>query len=276
MKWKTFVDGLIPENKHQKTALIEKMAAFPNAPDLIWYPGSGADLVPLLLDVPNNPTGRRIYRVDQKPDKTPLLFWMNDYGESFRNFPEDELLGKNFIPNYGNLWESYMASVDIGANAERYRSDRNVSITLFTATVKNQLEGAHARKETGDEYLVCFSSCESESLFEKVISFYCLQLFMVILVGHSDFSKKRNGLDHYLDLPARISEMKDQVGEVVFWCVDRYGQKDSKPIATSLKDYEYIGGPLNWGWSPARLYAKPGTDYLREKRHFRDVKSWRK
>jgi hypothetical protein len=29
------------------------------SPDIYWYLGSGTDLAPLILDVPNNPTGER-------------------------------------------------------------------------------------------------------------------------------------------------------------------------------------------------------------------------
>lgn len=276
MDWKNFLSKLQPETEHQGDTLLKKLSAFQTSPDIFWYPGSGQDLVPLLLDVPNNPTHRRLYRVNQEPEEKPLLYWMNDHSKSLSHFPEDGSLGKELAPQYSGLWKEYNATVSISKNREHYRFDENIMITLFAANVSNREQGVHTRRDTGDEYLVCFSYCDSELLLEKIFAPYSLHLSIIALIKQGGFSGQREDFDQYVDLPNKVTKLKKQVGIVDFWCIDLYGQNNEKmPIARSLREYKYIGGPLPWGWPPARLYGRPGISYSRETRTCRVGKSWR-
>jgi hypothetical protein len=287
MDWTNFLSNLQPETEHQGNTLLKELLTFQTSPDIFWYPGSGRDLVPLLLDVPNNPTRKRLYRVNQKSEEKPFLYWMNDYYEGFRRFPEDNLLGKKLEPGYGDgygeLWQEYNASVSIGKNRERYLiknnwADENTMITLFTANVRNweQSNHTHTRKKTGDEYLVCFSPCDSELLLEKIFAPHNFQLSMVALIAQGAFSMQRGGFNQYVDLPDRVIELKEHVGIVDFWCIDQHGQRypERVPTAGSLREYEYIGGPLSWGYPPSRLYGRPGVLYSRETRLVRVGRGW--
>jgi len=274
MDWTHFLKGLQPNTHYQGNALLARLSSFQTAPDVFWYPGSGRDLTPLLLDVPNNPIRRRLYRTDQECEGKPFLYWMNDYCGDLEDFPEVNLLGNELVPEYGNLWNEYNSTVSIGEKKECYRFDRDVMITLFTANVKNREQGGHARKETGDEYLVCFSSCDSELLLRKIFQPYCCHLSIVALIRQGGFSGQRDGFGQYVDLPDRVTEFEEQVGKVDFWCIDSQGQNEELPIAPALQEYEYIGGPLPWGWRPARLYGRPGVFYSRERRSCRVGKSW--
>ncbi len=276
MNWNDFLNGLKPKNEHQESVLLEKLKNFPSSPDIFWYPGSGKDMVPLLLDVPNNPTHRRLYRINQSPKEKPFLYWMNDYCENLNDFPEDHLLGQKLVPEYNDLWEENASTVVIGKNKEQYRFDNNITITLFTACVKNQIEGKHSRGETGDEYLICFSSCESERLLKKVFAPYHFHLSIIALIRQGAFSGQRSNFHSYTNLPDSVVKLEEKIGIVNFWAIDLYGQNDEKmPLAKSLSEYEYIGGPLKWGWPPARLYGRPGISYSRENRSERKGTSWR-
>ncbi len=275
MDWKNFLKDLRPEIINRETSLLEKLSRFESAPDLFWYPGSGKDFVPLLLDVPHNPTGRRLYRTDSEPEEKPVLFWMNDHDRSLKDFPDYGLLGKSFSPPYEELWKTYDAEISLGSRKEIYRFNKDITITLFSAKVKNRNQGAHDRSESGDEYLICFSPCDSEQLFEEVFAPYRFHLAFVALIAQGGFSKQRSGFNQYIDLPNRVTDLKNYVGAVDFWCIDLYGQKREMPAAPSLQEYEYIGGPLPWGWPPSRLYGRAGIQYSRERRPHRVGNSWR-
>lgn len=276
MNWTNFMNNLQPDTSNQGRILLDRLSIFQSAPDIFWYPGSGQDLVPLLLDVPNNPTHRRLCRIDQKSQEKPFLYWMNDCSKILNDFPGDSLLGQELVPEYSELWEEYNATVSIGKSRERYLFKGNITITLFTANVKNQEQGIHNREKTGDEYLVCFSTCDSESLLENIFAPYCFHLSIIALIKQGGFSGQRSGFNQYRDLPNRVVNLEKQVGAVDFWVIDLYGQDDEKmPDVQCLSKYKYIGGPLRWGWPPARLYGKSGIVYSHEKRVCRVGRSWR-
>jgi len=287
MDWTNFLSNLKPVNNHQGRILLDRISNFPTAsdmlklpccptaPDIFWYPGSGKDMVPLLLDVPNNPTNRRLYRINQKSEEKPLLFWMNDYCESLKDFPDDSLLGQELVPEYRKLWEEYGGTISIGKNKESYLFDDNITITLFTANVRNKSEGIHSREETGDEYLICFSSCDTDLLLRKIFAPYRFHLSMIALIKQNSHASQGRRFAPYTDLPDRMAKLEKKMGPVDFWVIDRYGQNDEMPTAKSLGEYEYIGGPLPWGWSPARLYGRLGISYSRENRPCRRDSSWR-
>jgi hypothetical protein len=213
----------------------------------------------------------------------PILFWMNDRSSYSKDFPNNNLLGREIVPSYSKLWNSYGSRLTIGNSKECYSFEGNIQITLFTANVRNKEQGVHSRVKSGDTYLICISYCDSELLLEKVFSSYGLHLYMIALIKQGGFSGQRQNFQHYTDLPEKVTQLEKQIGKVDFWVIDEYGQNRYRfelghnkkmPIARSLRDYEYIGGPLRWGWPPARLFGKPGVEYSPEKRPFRKGRSW--
>ena len=224
-------------------------------PDICWYPGSGTDLVPLLLDVPVNPTGRRLLRMDHLQEEEPLLYWMNDYGETLGQFPEDDLLGKEFVPKYDELWKEHKATATVGSAKECYRFGSNGKLTLFTVTVRNRNQGAHTRPESGDEYLVCFSNGESEELLKSVFATYRFHLHAVMLIKQGGFSMQRRDFNQYEDLPNLIATLSEAIGEVNNWIIDGHGLENGLPRAKSLKSCKNVGKLNNWGWESTELFT---------------------
>ncbi len=302
MDWQTFWQNLRNQalDAQQGDSLLEQLASFDQPLDAFWYPGSGDDLTPLMLDVPNNPAGRRLLRLNGKPQSNPVLFWMNDYSEDYQHFPGDDLLGRHWKSCYPELWEEYQARAVFGRQRERYRLNQDIVITLFTVTVYNQDQGAHDRDAGGDEYLVCFAHCTSEQFLEQVIGPLNIHLWAVALIRQGGCSGQL-GRGHYFGLPmdigsvvvkqavyrARIAGKVNEQGRIPredwhkervdYWLIDHQGQdKNGQPECfVELSDYQQVGGPLPWGWPPMRIYAKPGTVYTREPRPERRGISWR-
>ncbi|SJM93175.1 hypothetical protein CRENPOLYSF2_3120002 [Crenothrix polyspora] len=279
MYWHDFLNSLESESIDPDITLLLRLASMQTTPDIYWYPGSGTDLTPLLLDVPNNPLQRRLFRVNQESEERPLLLWMNDNHYTLEYFPDQSLLGKFLPPSFREIWKEYGASVTLGKHKECYRLPGRRKLTLFTAIVKNQGQGIHDREE-GDEYLVCFSSCNSVFLLHEIFIKYNFHLFFVALIaqdlfGHREkgFSRHKEGFCQYL-LPNLI--INGSKREVDFWAIDIYGQDEEVMAFMGLGEYEYIGGPINWGWPPSRLFGRPGVSYLREQRPYRFETNWSK
>jgi len=273
--WQTLLRRLRPRSASQGDQLLRKLASFSFAPDIFWYPGSGADLTPLLLDVPDNPLCRRLLRIDQKSQGRPFLLWMNDYSKSLENYPDSCVRDDDMVSDYRNLWHEYCSTATYTGKLERYSFDEEIRISLFTVVVKNKEQGVHQRKMTGDEYLVCFSNCDSEILLERLFAHYQIHLSVIALIRQGGFSGQKIGFDQYIDLPERVIDYRHKLGLAEFWVIDRYGQDDKRrPAADSLKGYSYEGGPLCWGWPPARLFASGPTSYTRTTRPYRHGRSW--
>ena len=82
------------------------------------YPGSGADLAPLLLLPPGGPYGKRPFLRDE-PGEDQLVLWMVD------NLPLENLLEEGGCRAYSRLWQRFEArcrisghrSIDLGPDA---------------------------------------------------------------------------------------------------------------------------------------------------------------
>ena len=281
--WGNFLGRLKPAVPGQGGRLLASLGEFPAAPPISWYPAGGCDLMPLALDVPNNPARRRLHRLNPDSAWPVSLFWMTDF-RGYENY-----FGENYYPGHlAEFCEHYQAAVTIGPEAERYRyspgpeemeevfaSGRlpdfrfydEIDITLFTVRVENAGQGNHTRQAGGDEYLVVYSSCEAGLCLENLLARYRITVSSVTLIQSPG--------ELYTELAERIVELEPRIGPVDFWCMDRVGQDENgRPRCRSLKHYEYVGGPLNWGRSPARLYARPGLPYYREDRPERIGTSW--
>ena len=254
MIWKDFFNNLQPKPDSERNRLLNIILKLETVPDICWYPGSGCDLTPLLLDVPKNPTGRRLFTVGNNHTEKPIMLWMNDYSGEFQNFPDNTTLGKKIRTSYyRQLWGEHHACVTLGKIKEEYRF-KNQRITLFTATVKNRKQGKHLRPESGDEYLVCFSNSESEQLFKTIFRKYCFHICAVMLIKQAGFSGQKYDFEQYEALPEMITKYSEDVGMVDYCVIDERGQSDEKPVAEVLSDYSSVGGAENWGYGSARLY----------------------
>ena len=233
-------------------------------PDVYWYAGSGNDISPLLFDVPNNPTGRRLLTMEANAKEKPILLWMNDYANYLADFPNDNQMNSVANTEYEDLWSLYGASCSFGAHKEIY-SLGDLEFSLFSVNVKNRGQGWHSRPPEGDDYIVLFSNLKSEHLIPKVFARYRIHINTVAMIKQGGFSGQTFG--HYRNLPTRLKRHEKKIGLVDFWIIDSQGvNNEVVPISNGLKEYEYLGGPVPWGWSPTRLYGRKGVKYERNKK----------
>jgi hypothetical protein len=348
MNWNIFLDLLYPSDGVSKyeleynylnfliergikkespanTPLLNLLKSLTSPPEVYWYPGCGQDFCPLLFDTPNNPLGFRLMRVENhqtekadcirlnESDKKPVILWMNDYLDTYTDFPNRRHLGQIIPYSYSRLWDLFKAEAIFGMHLESYvfpnsllaqfndeisnyiddenifeklsnlslqskmdaerliRSQRNnrplgfdgsrfgkdISIKLFTVTVKNRVDGMYQRHANGDEYLVCFSSCEAENLLDSVFIPLQMKIRAVALMRQGGLSCQRGDFGMYTSLPEKMEQLADVVGPVDFWLVDRHTYGDNGlPQAPSLKNRQPHGGSVNWGYGHARAFIR--------------------
>jgi hypothetical protein len=193
-----------------------------------------------------------------------LLLWMNDSADMCADFPDSDILGRECVQQYPELWSKYGSHARFGAAREIYMCG-DIKICLFTVTVMNLPNRSQSRGERGDEYLVCFSYCDSEKLFKKIFVKHRLHVSRIALIKQGGLSGQRRGFDQYVDLPKMVVMHADSVGEVNSWVLDTQGLAGTGvPRAGVLKSHKRIGRPLDWGWSPARIYVSDTVASLRE------------
>ena|GEM_PF-3968805 len=294
LPWQTFLERLMPNSSSElKTPhhLHNLLARLKTKPSIYWYPGCGSDLAPLAFDVPNNPTGARLLRLgDECSEDRPTLLLMNDYNWRLgQTFPSDgaiwtgydggntgTLEGRDQRRKGNGMWDRYHCQiVTLGPHESFFLTnpdnvDLFVSVTLFRAIVTNSSPGPHKRPHFGDEYIVMFVNAPSHTVFQEVILQYGLHVSAVALIRQGGFSSQLH-YEQYTDLPKWLVDHADRIGgSPEFFFIDAYGQGQdpSKPLCPALRDYEYVGGPVKWGWGPCRAYAKPGETYLRKPKSY--------
>ncbi len=292
LPWSDFIRALEPRLGHRaiqlagNSPLKDLLASMVQAPSLYWYPGSGKDLSPLAFDVPGNPTGQRLLRLTEpSPPKDPTVLFMNDYRSDLWDFPNDgyvwtgydddntkDLQTRTWGRSGHRMWDRYDTHIVLLGPHEFYdytfgpEGEWRIPIALGRAIVTNNHPGPAKRPHFGDEYLVIFSCVESHKLFQEVILKFGLHIRALALIRQGGFSGQLN-YDQYTDVPAWVMAHADELGgppEFVF--ADSQGQRDdgAKPLCPAMSDYEYVGGPVTWGWAPCRAYARPGTPYTRQ------------
>jgi len=247
--------------------LYQRLMKYAEHIDLYWYPGSGDDLSPLVLDVPGNPIGQRLLRMNADDAGRVSLLFMNDYSKRHEHFPEQSRLDwGGYRPGYRTLWDGYSTAAEFTGEREEYLGVSGIRFTLFSVKVHNAPDKPHYRGVNGDEYIVVFTECESERLLESVIIPYRLPVNTVALVRQGGLSGGRRYFWQYIHVPEMLVNHEHLLGPVSYWLIDAAGQSDKKPRAEALWDCDYVGGPVRWGWRPARIYARPETPYVREPR----------
>lgn len=284
--WHEFIDGLVPVDQSVGSTLKEQLAQLHVRPSIYWYPGSGTDLRPLVLDVPNNAIGRRLFRVSN-PDlsEDPIVFWMNDYSRHQADFPRHHREGSRTLLNLlafrGELvsdyeflceqwrgWDRFETELEIAERVERYVFRGLLPVTLFTVNVKNKNQGAHDRPESGDTYLVIYSNVPSHVLFEEAILRMRLHVTCALLSKQGGFAGEIYGFNQYTEIPALLKAFEPELGPVDLYVIDAGGHNyEEKTVGPEcIKDYEYVGGPVPIGWSPCRAFGRPGLRYELERK----------
>lgn len=279
--WKGFINRLTPLGRG-KPVLLNQISRFDRPPNIYWYPGCGTDLSPVILDVPNNPTGRRLFRLNNALNKKdiPIILWMNDYSSYQTGFPASGLIHVHYSHGSGALrwdyfgddrwrgWNRYETRLEVSRHRERYIFGNEIPITLFSVTVQNSNQGIHTRPLQGDRYLVIYSNCASHELISRVLSPYAIRPVCVALIRQGGFSGQLH-YEQYIDLPIWLCEREKELGGPVdLYVIDAYGQdlKFKRPLSRAIAHYDYRGGPIPWGWSPCRAFGRPGLAYRREHR----------
>ena len=271
--WSDFIGGLVPLQP-SKPALLRHLSRLQRAPHIYWYPGCGSDLSPLVLDVPNNPTGERLYRLGGTltSDSIPLVLWMNDHSKYQDLFPRPGEIKVEFNEyrlyqtDRWRYWEDYRARLEVGKHQENYLFEGEIPIKLFSVTLHNTNQGKHSRPTQGDRYLVIYSNCASHELFRRVLLPFAIRPRCVALIRQGGFSSQLH-YEQYIDLPAWLVERENELtGPVDMYIIDAYGQdlKFKRPLAKAIEHYDYRGGPVPWGWRPCRAFGRPGLTYRRE------------
>jgi hypothetical protein len=272
-KWQDILEALAPISNN-KPVLKAHLERFKSAPDIYWYPGCGTDLSPLILDVPNNPTGERIYRLNggRNLGSKPLILWMNDHSAYQIGFPRPGQIKveyndyRLFETDGWRGWEDFRARLEVGKHQESYLFGDEIPIKLFSVTVSNTNQGKHSRPTEGDRYLVIYSNCASHDLLRRVLLPFAIRPRCVALIRQGGFSSQLH-YEQYIDLPAWLTEREKELnGPVDMYVIDAYGQdlKFKRPLAKAIEHYDYRGGPVPWGWKPCRAFGRPGLSYRRE------------
>lgn len=266
MSFDELLGTLRPANSHQSQRLLQTLKTNANNAELFWYPGSGRDLTPLLLDVPNNPAGVRLFRTEGEAGlngQRPRILWMNDYPSRSTGFPDNEPRAVQYQPEYRTIWNLYRGIGSIVAEQEMYEAECGITLKLFLVTIQNFGQGLHSRPSAGDTYLVIYTPAESEQLMKRVFIKFRIRVATVALIKQGGLSGQRRDFWQYMHLPRMLLAQSDAVGPLDFCCIDKYGQEDHEPepFEKSLKSYRYAGGPIDWGWCPCRIFARDGVPY---------------
>lgn len=252
--WHEFVEKLVPTNSAQPDGLRQHLRNIARKPSVYWYPGSGMDIKPLALDVPNNPLGRRLFRINE-PDyaEDPVIFWMNDHGgyQNLSEEPKQKLTGGLDLV------------ISVGDQREDYVFNECIPVTLFTVGITNKRRGEYDRPINGDHYLVILSKVPSHILFEEVFFPGRLRVACVLLAAQGGFSMQLRGFQQYRDIPKLLSLTEQELGPVDVFLLDGQAHNSGlrRPNSPYIRHYEQLGGSVRLGWDPCRAFLRPGLTY---------------
>ncbi len=208
-------------------------------PDIFWYPGSGTDLYPFILDVPDNPTKYRLFPNFAKDQKKPVILWMNDYRPLLLNFPKCissfDLSGEIFRDNFEIKFleiEGFAVLVE----------DHSVVIPfyIFKINITNNHIGNSfnkSRPKDGDDYIGIFTFCESEFLFNNLFLKNRFTIKTVALIWQGGYSLQRNDFSQYEDIPRLLRNNQGYIGRTQYIIQDLYKIKS------------YIAKCGHWGFN---------------------------
>lgn len=260
MSWKTLVRSLgvfrtFASPPGDVREVLESLVR--DEPDIYWYPGSAGDLMPLALDAPNNPTGKRLFPLAGARQERKLILWMNDYLDAFLGGPTDFkiYLDERVDCRRFNVEASPVGKVGRFVVPTKHRGcgwPLSVPMAIFQVRV---CSGAsrYKRPKAGDLYTVIFSAAESELLLRHVFKAHGLQIRVVALQRQGEFSCQRShfesgpGFEQYRDIPRLLRLHERTVGRVEAFLVDHDVEIPGyHPLTESL--------PL-WGTNGTRMWV---------------------
>lgn len=259
MSWRTFMQCWQECSNSNASDLADIFERLANAdPDLYWYPGSGWDLTPLVLDTPNNPTEKRLFPLRGPKQTRELLLWMNDYSGDSRNEPEEfdlecpsdatDAIQEKLRVAIGV--EEPIGSFTIPTNPRT--QEQPVPVTVFQIRVTGGT-GNHRRPTDGDTYTVLFSRIESEVLVRQVFVPNKIPVRVVALQRQGGFSGQRahfglGDFEQYRDVPRLLQEHEPELGQVEAYLFDR----DDMKIAGYHANDKFMP---DWGVHGTRMWV---------------------
>ncbi len=226
MAWRKLIERLAPLSVDNRLAwqnLSDKLIK--DNPAVYWYPGAGLDLTPLALDLPDNPTGERLFPLSGQEQKRGIILWLNDYADWCNveqpafdfGFSKDEIHGELGAALDG---VEPVGSFSLATTDYQTGQQANVPVAFFTACIRGGYN-LHRRPESGDRYCFAFSAVESEALLRQVFVPNKIQIRVVALIRQGGFSMQRPDFKQYRDLPGILRKNKAAVGRVKAFLVDR-------------------------------------------------------
>lgn len=213
---------------------------------IYWYPGSGDDLVPVLLDRPDNFTGRRLWN-GSSISTNDVVLWMNDYSDCEPWFlqPTDQYV----VPeSYQEIWKRFHGKIRIESvtqfNFDVFGSD--AKHWLIQASISRRLYGA-------SRVVFIFSKIESEHLIKYVFLKLGFTIHCIALISQAGFGQ-REGRQQYSFIPKLIERALHYGFELPSAYIA--DQQFKTPLGYSLDKDHLVEG---WGHGAAYWIPKHPT-----------------
>lgn len=280
MSWQTFVGTWQQCPMNLKQGPMNLMQASPEIentltsladadPGVYWYPGSGSDLTPLVLDLPNNPTGERLFpllgpRQQGREKERGLVLWMNDHQDDFWGGP----IGFGHDEPGEAIQQNLHANVSVEESIGRFMIPTRfalegrtvaVPVAVFQVRVKSEHEDQQ-RPPDGDLYTVLFSPAMSEVLVEHVFLPNSISVRVVALQRQGGLSaqhrkripypacdlpamQKLSDFMHYRTIPELLREHNFQIGT---YLVDNIAEIEGYHSTDNAMPHWGFGGTKMW------------------------------
>jgi len=273
----------------EKNSYINSSIA--NTP-VYWYPGSNADLVPLLLFKNNSGMGHKLILPSSKQTKLedkssfPLLLWLNDGCPEMRHIDQLKQKFQSAQDCYPNLWNMLGATIQITSIVPV-----NVEI-LTNSTMKTYLIGAEVTRssqgvgEITDKFEFLYTHGDALDLVQifwkaRIEIKWVALLKFAAMSGTierlpSAFSRllrtaKQKGLQDYNSfshpsIPEMFISDRDWLGNPTYpegrnlAVFERLGSRDpawgDNPQELRPEDRVRGGGIRHWGYNTASLWVR--------------------
>lgn len=265
MSWKSLIKSLGVEPRDDEIArgLVDAN------PSVYWYPGSGCDLTPLVLDQSQALLYPRLFRTGQRNSPDNLILWMNDYAKNFAKGPDQ--FAKEYCNNsraYGFDLKHFDPHIEIHSIRRGHLVNRcghlvwqfrrevpasEIPIYVFQASVET--DGHKGNPPQKATYTVAFSPVESGFLFRNVFLPFAIQIRAVALVRLSDdnwdlLPGRPGQIDYYRDYPELLQQSKSVVGDVETFFIDRnrdeIANRGYRPTGWQIESWGDDGGTKMW------------------------------
>jgi len=287
--WGDFLRDLKPTG-NQGSELRDLLLELGGAPPIFWFPGSGIDLKPAILDAQVPLFSKHLLTKKAEPG-CPLLL-MNDYNvfldpfldsdnrSALRERPyytweqhpnlfeviesENELSWLNVKYRWrpssqGVEPDNYLLAADLklGKQVEHYLHNEVIPISILTLDVKERAIREQQIKDWSKQYLLMFSSAPSHQLFQELIFPIKAHISAVLLAEQGGFSQQIRGFEQYRDVPNLLGMTEEELGQVETFILDAqaFDRHTGEALSSYLGSYEKQDTRLPFGWKPCRYYV---------------------